>query len=207
MLKRIWANAAQTDDSETESAGIIPKPIEPNVRGFNSSSVRAPGGASAYQLAAAGWDDFLQRAKVSEDISPEMREMGQPRDRPLSSLPPKEALALLVQASGVVEQESKPSPELPNGLPILAEAAAARPPAMQQTWLPQIAPGPSFILPRPQPRRLLPAGQMLPDPFAGHGPPQLPPPPGSNFQRPPMPGFLPGQPFYYPPPPPRLPPY
>lgn len=56
----------------------------------------------------------------------------------------------------------------------------------------------SFILPRPtptqQPRRLLPArGQLgLPDPFAMSGPPQLPPPPGSNFQRlPPLPNYFP----------------
>lgn len=53
----------------------------------------------------------------------------------------------------------------------------------------------SFILPRPtptQPRRLLPArGMGLPDPFAMNGPPQLPPPPGSNFARLPLPGYLP----------------
>lgn len=56
-----------------------------------------------------------------------------------------------------------------------------------------------YVLPRPtptQPRRLLPArGQMaLPDPFAMNGPPQLPPPPGSNFARLPMPSYLPGPP-------------
>lgn len=57
----------------------------------------------------------------------------------------------------------------------------------------------SFILPRPtptqQPRRILPArGQLgLPDPFSMNGPPQLPPPPGSNFQRlPPLPNYFPG---------------
>ncbi|KAF7166656.1 hypothetical protein CNMCM5623_000213 [Aspergillus felis] len=69
----------------------------------------------------------------------------------------------------------------------------------------------AFVLPPPnpqrqQPRRLLPAGQ-LPDPFAvRNGPPQLPPPPGSNFQRPPLPGFLSGPPhpplYYTHPPPP-----
>lgn len=59
----------------------------------------------------------------------------------------------------------------------------------------------SFILPRPtptqQPRRLLPArGQLgLPDPFSMNGPPQLPPPPGSHFQRlPPLPNYFPGPP-------------
>ncbi|KAJ5095092.1 hypothetical protein N7532_007383 [Penicillium argentinense] len=77
---------------------------------------------------------------------------------------------------------------------------------------PSLAHGPtdprSFILPRPtptqQPRRLLPArGQLgLPDPFSMTGPPQLPPPPGSNFQRlPPLPNYFPGPPAGAPPPP------
>jgi hypothetical protein len=74
---------------------------------------------------------------------------------------------------------------------------------------------PAFILPRPtptqQPRRLLPARQQmglgmgLPDPFAMNGPPQLPPPPGSNFARLPLPGYLPqghAPSLYFPPPPP-----
>jgi hypothetical protein len=60
----------------------------------------------------------------------------------------------------------------------------------------------SFILPRPtptqQPRRLLPArsplGMGLPDPFSMTGPPQLPPPPGSNFHRLPLPSWPPGPP-------------
>lgn len=134
---------------------------------------------------------------------------GPSRDRALSSIPPQEALGLLLKATGVVEQESEPPRGIPNALPILAEAASARPPVMQRPFPPQLPPGPSLFLPRPpQPRRLLPAGQhMLPDPFAGVGPPHLPPPPGSNFQRPPLPGFLPGQHFYYPPPPGPRPPY
>lgn len=202
----------QTDESDGEPNGLISKPAKPHVRGFNSSSVRAPAGAAAYQLAKVGWDDFVQRAKVGEDINPQMREMGQGpnRDRPLSSIPPQEALSLLIRATGLVEQEAEPPRGIPNALPILAEAAAARTPVMQRTLYPQLVPGPpSLILPRPQPRRLLPAGQqMLPDPFGGLGPVHLPPPPGSNFQRPPLPGFLPGQPFYYPPPPPGpRPPY
>jgi hypothetical protein len=56
----------------------------------------------------------------------------------------------------------------------------------------------SFLLPRPspilsQPRHLLPArGQLgLPDPFSMNGPPQLPPPPGSNFRSLPLPNYLP----------------
>ena len=101
----------QTDESDGEPNGLISKPAKPHVRGFNSSSVRAPAGAAVYQLAKAGWDDFLQRAKVSEDINPQMREMGQGpnRDRLLSSIPPQEALSLLIQATGLVEQEAEPA--------------------------------------------------------------------------------------------------
>lgn len=178
-------------------------PIPTWVRGFNSRSVGTPAGAAAYSLAKEGWDDFVKRASLGEDIDPQMREMGQGQTQ--------EVVDLLLEATGVVAREA----ESLNALPILAEAAAARPPAMQmqRTLHPQVAPGPSLMLPRPQPRRILPAGQQippisdLPDPFGGRGPPRLPPPSGSNFQRPPPPGFLPIQPLYYPHPPPPRPPY
>lgn len=58
----------------------------------------------------------------------------------------------------------------------------------------------SFLLPRPSPissqPRLPNRGQLgLPDPFAMTGPPQLPPPPGSNFRSLPRPNYqLPGPP-------------
>lgn len=58
----------------------------------------------------------------------------------------------------------------------------------------------SFLLPRPSPiasqPRLPGRGQLgLPDPFAMAGPPQLPPPPGSNFRSLPRPNYqLPGPP-------------
>lgn len=76
----------------------------------------------------------------------------------------------------------------------------------------------SFMLPHPtptqQPRRLLPARGLasLPDPFSMTGPPQLPPPPGSNFQRLPLPNYFspPGPPHAHAPghpgPPPQGPP-
>lgn len=178
--------------------------------------MRAPAGAAAYHLGKEGWDDFVQRASLGEDIDPQMKEMGQGQNQnSLSSLPAREALSLLLQATGVVAQEE----DALNALPILAEAAASRPPALQMHRMlhPQVAPGPSLTLPRPQPRRILPAGGQqippiseqlnLPDPFVGMGPPQLPPPPGSNFHRPPLPGFLHRQPLYYPPPPLPRPPY
>lgn len=93
-----------------------------------------------------------------------------------------------------------------------------RPPIMR-TFLPQPMADPRYMLPRPAPppppprqqpqpqppRPLMPAGQEhfgLPNPFGpGSGPRQLPPPPGSNFQLSPPPGFLGSPPLYFPPPP------
>ncbi|KAE8382093.1 hypothetical protein BDV26DRAFT_300157 [Aspergillus bertholletiae] len=238
----IWS---QTDGSEAEPERIIP-PAKEVVRGFNSSFVRNPAGAASYDRARYGWDDFVQRAKLGDDIDPQMKEMREAG--PFAGFSAREIIDLLLEATGIVEVRQKASVEnqlnpvfpdaRPTALFALADVAAAelpRPTLSQTTprlsahraLLPQpsqVAHGPtdprSFVLPPPtpqrqQPRRLLPAGQQippiseqlgLPDPFASRGgPPQLPPPPGSNFQRPPLPNYLAGhhpQSLYYPPPPP-----
>ncbi|KAE8331835.1 hypothetical protein BDV39DRAFT_189378 [Aspergillus sergii] len=243
----IWS---QTDGSETEPERVIP-PAKEVVRGFNSSFVRNPAGAASYDRARYGWDDFVQRAKLGDDIDPQMKEMREAG--PFAGFSAREIIDLLLEATGIVEVRQKASVEnqrkpafpdtRPTALFALADVAAAelpRPTLSQTTprlsahraLLPQpsqVAHGPtdprSFVLPPPtaqrqQPRRLLPAGQQippiseqlgLPDPFASRGgPPQLPPPPGSNFQRPPLPNYLAGhhpQSLYYPaPPPPTAPP-
>lgn len=216
------------------------------MRGFNSSFVRNPAGAASYDRARYGWDDFVQRAKLGDDIDPQMKEMREAG--PFAGFSAREIIDLLLEATGTVEVRQKASMEnqfnsafldtRPTALFALADVAAAelpRPTLSQTTprlsahraLLPQpsqVAHGltdpRSFVLPPPtpqrqQPRRLLPAGQQipplseqlgLPDPFASRGgPPQLPPPPGSNFQRPPLPNYLAGhhpQSLYYPPPPP-----
>ncbi|KAJ1706072.1 hypothetical protein AFCA_000599 [Aspergillus flavus] len=240
----------ETDGSETEPERVIP-PAKEVVRGFNSSFVRNPAGAASYDRARYGWDDFVQRAKLGDDIDPQMKEMREAG--PFAGFSAREIIDLLLEATGIVEVRQKASVETqrkpafpdtrPTALFALADVAAAelpRPTISQTTprlsahraLLPQpsqVAHGPtdprSFVLPPPtpqrqQPRRLLPAGQQippiseqlgLPDPFASRGgPPQLPPPPGSNFQRPPLPNYLAGhhpQSLYYPaPPPPTAPP-
>ncbi|RAH40883.1 uncharacterized protein BO95DRAFT_282394 [Aspergillus brunneoviolaceus CBS 621.78] len=243
----------ETDDSETEpERGPVVPPAREIFRGFNSSYVRVPSGAAAYERAWLGWDDFVQRAKVGEDIDPQMKEMCE--SGPFSGFTSDEIIDMLVKATGVVDVrtnattagETQP-PVIhdirPRALSALADIAAAetpRPPIAaaprfppappHRTILPQPAlthgpPEPrAFVLPPPtpqrqQPRRLLPAGQQippineqlgLPDPFASMGgPPHLPPPPGSNFHRPPLPGYLTGHhapSLYYPPPPPPPPP-
>ncbi|RAL05613.1 uncharacterized protein BO80DRAFT_344277 [Aspergillus ibericus CBS 121593] len=244
----------ETDDSETEpDRGRVVPPAREVFRGFNSNFVRNPAGAAAYDRAYFGWDDFVQRAKVGDDIDPQMKEI---RDAgPFAGMTAEQILDMLVKATGVVEvpRNSVPAernppmlPDLrPRALSTLADVAAAEPPrpplsqaaprlSTHRTILPQPQPaqpplphGPPeprpFVLPPPtpqrqQPRRLLPAGQQippineqlgLPDPFAAMGgPPHLPPPAGSNFHRPPLPGYLTGHhppSIYYPPPPPPPP--
>ncbi|GES66944.1 hypothetical protein ATEIFO6365_0004006400 [Aspergillus terreus] len=236
----------ETDGSETEAdRGPVAPPTKQFVRGCNSSAVRNPAGAAAYDRGRFGWDDFVQRAKLGDDIDPQMKQMRE--SGPLAGLSASEIISLLLEATGVVEvpqngADGAPPATLPDvrptALSALADAAAAelpRPSITQTTpRLPShrtLLPQPStdhrpFVLPPPTPRqpprRLLPAGQQipaisehlgLPDPFSPMGgPPQLPPPPGSNFQRPPLPGYLAGphpSSRYFPPPPPpgHRPPY
>ncbi|KAL5335840.1 hypothetical protein BJX70DRAFT_374299 [Aspergillus crustosus] len=235
----------ETDGSETENERGRRVPVPREVyRGFTSSFVRNPAGATAYERAAFGWDDFVQRAKLGDDINPQMKEI---RDAgPFAGFSAGEVIGILLEATGVIEvrdgvalKEYRPSifDVRPTALAALADIAAAEPPrpmlsqpnprlSAHRAILPQPPQPPQihhahpdprpFVLPPPtprgQPRRLLPAGQQippiteslgLPDPFSSRsGPPQLPPPPGSNFQRPPMPGYLAGHHhpnLYYPP--------
>ncbi|KAL3458532.1 hypothetical protein BJX64DRAFT_221173 [Aspergillus heterothallicus] len=225
----------ETDGSETEHERGRRRPVRREViRGFASSCVRDPGGAAAYERAAFGWDDFVQRAKLGDDIDPQMKEM---RDvGPFAGFSGDEIIKMLLEATGIVEvrdgvpikKEYYPPPFVearPTALTALADLAAEQQPrplhsqptprlSAHRAILPQPPQPPPihhahpeprpFVLPPPtprgQPRRLLPAGQQippineslgLPDPFSPRGgPPQLPPPPGSNFQRPPLPGYL-----------------
>ncbi|KAL2824010.1 hypothetical protein BDW59DRAFT_89890 [Aspergillus cavernicola] len=247
----------ETDGSETENERGRRAPVAREVyRGFTSSFVRDPAGANSYERAALGWDDFVQRAKLGDDIDPQMKEMRE--SGPFAGLPADEVIKMLLEAMGIVEvrdgvpvKEHHPPTFIdrhPTALAALADIASAevpRPPLSQHTprlsahraILPQPPQPPPpihhahpeprpFVLPpltpRGGPRRILPAAQQippineplgLPDPFSSRGgPPQLPPPPGSNFQRPPLPGYLTGHhhpSLYYhpPPPPPPRPPY
>ncbi|KAL2848499.1 hypothetical protein BJY01DRAFT_246372 [Aspergillus pseudoustus] len=243
----------ETDGSETENERGRRRPVRREViRGFTSSCVRDPAGAAAYERAAFGWDDFVQRAKLGDDIDPQMKEMREVG--PFAGLSGDDILKMLLEATGIVEvrdgvpvKEYHPPPFVeahPTALTALADLAAEQHPrpihsqptprlSAHRAILPQPPQPPPihhahpeprpFVLPPPtprgQPRRLLPAGQQippineslgLPDPFSPRGgPPQLPPPPGSNFQRPPLPGYLTGHhhPSLYYQPPPHRPPY
>lgn len=213
-------------------------------RGFVSRAIRNPEGAAAYDLGREGWEDFLQRARLGKDINPQIQELEVASteahaERALQSLLHAANVISEQDVSSKLQYDGAANlPAFPKALSALADAALAEPmqlpqirtdpniPSPHRAILPQPPPpmmghGPtdprSFILPRPtptqQPRLLLPA-RGLPDPFTMNGPPQLPPPPGSNFQPLPMPGFLQpvGPPSMYfplhghPPPPPPPPP-
>lgn len=114
------------------------------------------------------------------------------------------ALSLLADTALTEQMQTHVPPHLRSHGAVLPTPSQGPPPS--------VAHGPtdprSFILPRPspilsQPRHLLPGrGQLgLPDPFAMNGPPQLPPPPGSNFRSLPLPSYQ----FPGPPPPPGPP--
>ncbi|KAA8643127.1 uncharacterized protein ATNIH1004_009889 [Aspergillus tanneri] len=183
----------ETDGSETEAErGPIIPPAKEFVRGFNSSFVQDTAGAAAYERGHAGWDDFVQRAKLGDDIDPQMKEMG--NAGPFSGLSAREIIDLLLQATGIVEVRQggaieKQAPPVvanvrPTALSALADIAAAelpRPSISQATPRlpahrnilpqPQVAHGPTdprpFVLPPPTPhrqgsRRLLPAAQQIP---------------------------------------------
>ncbi|KAF9884261.1 hypothetical protein FE257_001936 [Aspergillus nanangensis] len=183
----------ETDGSETEGErGLIAPPTKQFVRGCNSTFVRQPSGAAAYDRGRSGWEDFVQRAKLGDDIDPQMKQMKEAG--PLARLSAPEIINLLLEATGVVEvryngagePNSVPFPDVrPTALSALADAAAAefpRPSITQTTPLlsarrtllpqPHVAHGPtdprSFVLPPPTPhrqpptRRLLPAGQQIP---------------------------------------------
>ncbi|GAB1200583.1 hypothetical protein APSETT444_009957 [Aspergillus pseudonomiae] len=176
----------ETDGSETEPERVIP-PAKEVVRGFNSSFVRNPAGAASYDRARYGWDDFVQRAKLGDDIDPQMKEMREAG--PFAGFSAREIIDLLLEATGIVEVRQKASVEnqlnpafpdtRPTALFALADVAAAelpRPTLSQTTprlsahraLLPQpsqVSHGPtdprSFVLPPPTPQRQQPR-RLLP---------------------------------------------
>lgn len=189
-------------------------------RGFAAEVVRDPEGAIDFDAAIDGWEEFVQKVRMGNlSVASELTDdealrfcatnAFQSMMKAAEFITETEASGKVVSYDGTAEV-----PVDPRALSILADTALAEPiphlPMMrtdpmhrlisqQQQQQHQVHLGPtdprSFILPRPtptQPRRLLPArGMGLPDPFAMNGPPQLPPPPGSNFARLPLPGYLP----------------
>ncbi|KKA21938.1 hypothetical protein T310_4102 [Rasamsonia emersonii CBS 393.64] len=187
-------------------------------RGFNSSFVRDPAGAAAYERATTGWEDFVQRAKMKEISQEEaqpsgpnpllmlmeaaegVEAAGAPSSTPDKAPARSDALptALLALADAVEQRGPLPTPSRPGThRAILPQPTQPQPSQPQPQMAHGIPEPPSFLLPRPSsvPRRFLPAqpqpGPGLPDPFGapGGGPPQLPPPPGVTISRP---GFLSG---------------
>ncbi|KGY15855.1 hypothetical protein PABG_11094 [Paracoccidioides brasiliensis Pb03] len=120
------------DDDHTEADESGPEPEMPPrrlfVRGFNSSFVRDPKGAALYERAAYGWDDFIQRAKIETDISPQIKEIDQESRAPVPAsdkiLQLTEALTELCQQEERRGDEGKPVTTIPNEPPTALSALA-----------------------------------------------------------------------------------
>ncbi|ODH40005.1 hypothetical protein ACO22_01704 [Paracoccidioides brasiliensis] len=120
------------DDDHTEADESGPEPEMPPrrlfVRGFNSSFVRDPKGAALYERAAYGWDDFIQRAKIETDISPQIKEIDQESRAPVPAsdkiLQLTEALTELCQQEERRGDEGKPVTAIPNEPPTALRALA-----------------------------------------------------------------------------------
>ncbi|PGH18306.1 hypothetical protein AJ79_00645 [Helicocarpus griseus UAMH5409] len=215
----------ETDESGSESEA---PPRRRTVRGFNSSFVRDPKGAAFYERAAYGWDDFIQRAKIETDISPQIREIDQ-EARP--SVPASDRIWALTQAlSDLCQQDEhrqdvgKPAAtapeEPPTALSALADAAVddfARRPTQQQQAVhgppmpgPQLAPIRSIMSdlpPQPQQPPLLPHQQRPAEHPRGLHRTILPQPVLGQMIPPTDPrSFLPPPTHHQPPPPPPPPP-
>ncbi|OJD11169.1 hypothetical protein ACJ73_09599 [Blastomyces percursus] len=162
----------ETDESGSE-ADIAPR--RRAVRGFNSSFVRDPKGAALYERAAYGWEDFIQRAKIESDISPQIKEITQEERPPvlvsdrISQL--TEALTELCQREEDRTSEGKPlnamPVEPPTALSTLADVAMGdigQRPAQQPTYGPPL-PGPQLT-----PFRNLPGVTQEPPPQPYHPP-------------------------------------
>ncbi|PGH02002.1 hypothetical protein GX51_04934 [Blastomyces parvus] len=137
----------ETDESGSE-ADIAPR--RRAVRGFNSSFVRDPKGAALYERAAYGWEDFIQRAKIESDISPQIKEITEESRPPvlvsdrISQL--TEALTELCQQEEDRTAEGKPISgmplEPPTALSTLADVAMGdidRPPAHHPAYGPPLS--------------------------------------------------------------------
>lgn len=167
---------------------VIP-PTRGVVRGFLSSYVRDPAGAAAYERAEYGWEDFLQRAKVGDDIDPQMKEMTD--TGPFAGRSAGDIIDLLVEATNAVEVRPgpfverdirpPPVPEAPPAaLSALADVAAAEMPRSSLSHLTTPQPGAHrTLLPQPPP--------PPPPPHVAHGPteprPFVLPPPTPQRQR------------------------
>ncbi|KAL1959009.1 hypothetical protein VTO42DRAFT_3250 [Malbranchea cinnamomea] len=121
----------EPDESDSE-AGVLTRKF---VRGFDSSYVRDPEGAALFDRANFGWRDFLRRAKIMDDISPQMKEIGRESGESESTNQESDRVSELVDAlmeasdgsqggkKETNQQTSKPTGEDRSGLNLLADIA------------------------------------------------------------------------------------
>lgn len=160
----------EPDDSETEvHKRLVAKPAKKFVRGFNSPYVRDPAGAAAYERADFGWEHFVQRARLGEDIDPQIKEMGETGTTPANQ-PAFGTLEMLLEATGVVANQQPPAmkpaefpPPMAHDMPAVALSALAdvassktpirtpRPSIVHTILSQPVADPRSYMLPRPAP--------------------------------------------------------
>ncbi|KAJ5443537.1 uncharacterized protein N7458_007409 [Penicillium daleae] len=219
-MELVSGRRAAEDDEHTETDGSDAEAEEPRYlfrigkaglreveRGFFAEAVRQPDGAAAFERGEQEWEDFVMKVRLGEDLNPQMQALDSSIEASTDSI--NRAVDSLLQAARTVADSYDGPSDVPKALEpprSLPPTTGGSPTTTTTSSSPGMAHGPtdprSFILPRPtptqQPRRLLPArsplGMGLPDPFAMTGPPQLPPPPGSNFHRLPLPSWPPGPP-------------
>lgn len=205
-------------------------------RGFVPEAVREPDGAAAHERGRIEWDDFIKRARLGEDLNPQMEALDSTVDAATQDRVDRSIESLLHATQVIQQQDAADGTDLdpsPRALSLLADIALEPPQALQPPLRTDpnahshrsilsissqgpphgMAPGPteprSFLLPRPSPI-LSQARQPLP----GRGELGLPDPFGMSGipQLPPPPGSnfrslpLPGYQFPGPPGPPGPPP-
>ncbi|KAK2745725.1 hypothetical protein FQN55_006045 [Onygenales sp. PD_40] len=192
------------------------------VRGFNSSFVRDPEGAALYARAASGWDDFIQRAKIENDISPQIKRMTEEARAPIAN---NDRISQLTEAlTELCQQEDRHGGE--KTVPVKPEEAPAALNALAEAAIgdfgrgpPQPLYGPPLHPPQLAPLRNLPG---VTQDLQAHQQQHPPHPPLLSHQRPeqlarnlhrtilpqPVPGqIMPTDPrAFLPPPQPGLPP-
>ncbi|KAJ5466707.1 hypothetical protein N7539_009436 [Penicillium diatomitis] len=142
-------------------------------RGFVAEPVRVPEGAAAYERGKEEWEDFVTKARVGEDLNPQMQALDTSKDPADDSV--KQRLESLLQAARTLEDQSDgPGPASmgydgacdlpPTALAMLADTALSG------------AHAPPFRLVRGEPQHI-PSGvhrALLPHP------PSVPTPAGLN---------------------------
>ncbi|KAI2788268.1 hypothetical protein POX_e06281 [Penicillium oxalicum] len=201
-MELVTGRRAAEDDEHTETDGSdaeaeefpylfrIGKPgIRQVERGFFAEPVRVPDGAAAYERGQREWDDFATKARLGEDLNPQMQALDSTQE--FADDPVKQRLESLLEAARTLDDQSDgpgagfvgPSEPIPKALYMLADTALSDPhtapfPPMRGDQ--HYPPSHRALLPH-LPAAQAPAGVNV---VAAH--PQPPPPPHPQQPQPPQ---------------------